>query len=79
MEANGDHRPVDLAAFQQNSRKMRPEALTPYLGKHIAWNWDGTSILAWGESYEDLYAKLDALGIPLESIVHDFVDDMAYL
>jgi hypothetical protein len=79
MDTNGVHRPVDLAAAQRNMHKVPPEALSPYLGKHIAWNWDGTSILAWGESYEDLYAKLDALGIPLECVIHDFVDDMGYL
>jgi hypothetical protein len=74
MSSNG--RPgVDLALFQANRRKIDPTVLAPYIGKHIAWNAEGTAVLACGNSYDDLFDTLARQGIPTDQIVHDYVDD----
>jgi hypothetical protein len=65
---------VDLARFQTNQRNVDPAAVLPYRGKHIAWNAEGTAVVASGDSYEALFEELDRLGIPTDQIVHDFVD-----
>jgi|SoiMethySBSTD1v2_1073268.scaffolds.fasta_scaffold4253207_2 hypothetical protein len=79
MENNGVTFGVDMAVFEANRRKVDPESLRPYMGKHIAWSGDASRVVASGDSYEDLFAKLDALGIPLNTIVHDYVEDTAQL
>ena len=79
MSNNGKRGGIDMAVFEVNRQKVDPYSLVPYMGKHIAWNADATQVVAFGDSYEDLYDKLDRMGIPLDTIVHDYVDDCARL
>lgn len=69
---------LDLVVFQENQRKMSPEAraalTAPHVGKHIAWAADGLSIVAWGATRAEVYAMLDAAGISSGEVCHDFVD-----
>jgi hypothetical protein len=60
--------------FHANSSKFTLEELLPYDGQHVAWSRDGTRILASGKDYDELYSKLDALGIASDQVIHDFID-----
>jgi hypothetical protein len=58
----------------ENVRNFPPEELRKYAGKFIAWSWDGSSILASGDSMQEVEAKLVAAGIDPERVVGDYVD-----
>jgi hypothetical protein len=60
--------------FFENQRKVSPDELGPYAGKHIAWSWDGATILASGSDREEVVAALTRLGIPTGQVVFDYVD-----
>jgi hypothetical protein len=61
--------------FFENQRRFPPEELQRYLGQHIAWNWDGTSILASDPDRRVLDDKLRAAGIDTGRVVYDYVED----
>ncbi|HJT75953.1 MAG TPA: hypothetical protein VJ739_02030 [Gemmataceae bacterium] len=66
----------DLGRFEENRYKFPPEELIPYAGKHIAWNLEGTRILASGDSPDAVDEKLAAMGIHFSQVVHDYVDEL---
>lgn len=37
---------MDMQTFQKNRDRFPVEELARYAGKYVAWNWDGTRILA---------------------------------
>jgi hypothetical protein len=59
-----------------NRQKFSPEALAPYAGQYIAWNWDNTQILDSAPTREELYAKLEAKGIDTQRVALEFIDDL---
>ena len=65
--------PIDLVQFDRNRRQVPGEYLTPYAGQNVAWNADGTRIVASGDGYEGLARRLDELGIESRSVVWDYV------
>lgn len=67
---------LDSNRFHENVSKVPLEELLPYAGKHVAWNWEGTRILACGEDEEVVALNLRAQGIPLDEVVFSFVDPM---
>lgn len=64
---------LDLEFFE-NQRKIRPEQLLPYAGQHVAWSWDGASILACAAERETLRAKLQAAGIDCRRVFFAYID-----
>jgi hypothetical protein len=65
----------DLTAeFFTNQEKFPPEGLLPYVGKFIAWGLDGKTILASGDTMEEVNDRLLALGIKPSHAVGDYVD-----
>jgi hypothetical protein len=61
---------IDLAVFEENRRKhIPPESLLPYRGQHVAYNAEGTAIVASAPEMPELYARLKALGIPQSRVV----------
>lgn len=76
---------VDLATFAENQRKIPLETLAeiiaPYRGMQVAWNAEGTSIVAGGETHDVVLAQLEALGLSAEAVVFHYIDrmDEAYL
>jgi hypothetical protein len=76
-ESNGKIVPVDMALFQRNRLKVDPAMLQPYINKRVAWNGDGTCILASGSDYPEVFAELDRLGVRTNQVVFDFIDDPA--
>lgn len=67
---------LDSNRFSENVSKVPLDELRPYAGKHVAWNWEGTRILACGEDEEVVALNLRAQGIPLDEVVFSFVDPM---
>jgi hypothetical protein len=62
----------DLANNQAN---FPTEELWKHIGKHIAWNWDGTQIVASDADEGELVRKLLAAGYDLSRVVLGYVDD----
>jgi hypothetical protein len=60
----------------ENVRRFPPEELLKYAGKHIAWSWDGTQIVASGDSLEEMEANVIAAGIDPSRVVGDYVDPL---
>ena len=67
--------------LNKNRRAFPIEELMKYAGRHIAWSWDGTKILADGATLGEVMDKLDAMKIDGSRVVHDYVDDpnMSYV
>jgi hypothetical protein len=75
MNNNGQLDIVNVGLWQVNRRKIDPDSLVPYMGKHIAWNGDASQVVAFGDSLEEVFTKLDQLGIRNELVVHEFLED----
>jgi hypothetical protein len=65
--------PKRYLQFIENQKKITPEMLIPFRGLHVAWNAEGTRIVAWGETYEAVYAHLDTLGLSGSEVAFDYV------
>ena len=59
-----DLREVDLALYCRNRDRMPTEEVALYGNQYVAFNWDGTEIVASAAEEAELVAKLDAMGIP---------------
>ena len=57
-----------------NRDKVPLEELLKHANQHVAWNWEGTQIVANGAMLEEVFAKLDAAGINQGRVVHSFVE-----
>jgi hypothetical protein len=73
-------RPTDLEGwphpdFDKNHRAFPIEELWKHIGKHIAWNRDGTQIVADGATLGEVISKVEALGLKGMQVVFDYVDD----
>jgi hypothetical protein len=62
---NTDHPDVPWIPREQieNRDRFPIEQLRPYIGKYIAWSWDGTRILDSDEDYDRLWDRLERNGI----------------
>jgi hypothetical protein len=49
------------------------EQLAKYHGKYVAWNLEGTQILAWGENDLEVFQAVAAAGNDPEQVVFSFV------
>ena len=65
---------LDVITFNENQRKFPLEELLKYVDRYIAWSWDGTRIVASGESEAELQRNLIAAGIDPSRVVGDYVD-----
>jgi hypothetical protein len=83
MPMNRDIRPAPWidATFIENQRRFPADELLRYQGQHIAWNWDGSQILAADADRRALDQKLRDTGIDPLQVIHDFVEngDLSYL
>jgi hypothetical protein len=60
--------------FFENRDKFPPDELTKYAGKHIAWSWDGASIVASADDREGLDKAIKSLGLSLSRVVCSYID-----
>ena len=65
----------ELDAFRENQRKVPPEDLLPYAGKHVAWSVDSARIVASGDDYGEVSDKVVAAGIAPNRVVFGFIDE----
>jgi hypothetical protein len=57
--------------FNANVRKFPSEELEKFKGRHIAWNLEGTCILASGADELEVAKNLKEKGIELHQVVFD--------
>jgi hypothetical protein len=67
--------PPDPDVFIANQNKWALEQLAPYVGQHVAWSFDGASILASGPDLDALEENMKAAGIDPQRVVIGYVDD----
>ena len=60
--------------FIENQEKVDPGMLIPFGGKHIAWSWDGTQIVASADTDDELVEKVRSMGINPARVVYAYVD-----
>ncbi len=60
--------------FFENRRKFPEAELMKYAGKHIAWSWDGSQIVASADSMQELHEQVNALGLDSSRVVYSYVD-----
>lgn len=66
--------PFQPNEHHQNRARLSEEQLRPYYGKEVAWNLDGTQIVASGDDFDQVFqAVLDA-GLDPEHVVFAEVD-----
>jgi hypothetical protein len=82
MSAHSPFPAFDGGLFNDNRNRFPVAELTKYAGQQVAWNLEGTEILAADADFEGLLSKLRAAGIPLSRVVLAVVEPMdgvAYL
>ena len=65
---------MDLGTYNKNRPNFPADELIPYEGKQVAFNVEGTRILASGDTVEEVYKQLDAAGIGHDQIVISYID-----
>jgi hypothetical protein len=74
MPASSDSRgPVDLARYGENRRHFPAEQLQPYRGKYVAFDGEGTRIVAHGEDLQELFTRLQQAGLTVNDVVWERV------
>lgn len=61
-------------SFFENRARFPQEELDKYSGMHVAYNWEGNTILASALTLEELFAQLDAARIDTSRVVLSFVE-----
>jgi hypothetical protein len=76
MSRNGNPLPPpDLRDYHKNRVNFPAEELAKYAGLYVAFSPDGLSILASGQSMEEVEAKLVGAGIDPSQVVGSFVEE----
>jgi hypothetical protein len=57
----------------QNRERFPQEELAKYYGKHVAWNADGTQIVASGNDDGEVIAIADAAGYKRDEVIFSYV------
>jgi hypothetical protein len=65
--------PVDTVVFDRNRAEFPEEQLEPYRGKYVSWNREGTKIVAFGDTWAELYERMKELGIDPATTVDEFI------
>jgi hypothetical protein len=65
----------DMARFRRNREQFPDEQLEPFWGMQVAWNMEGTQIIASAATDRELYAILKQSGIDSSEVVFDFIPD----
>jgi Family of unknown function (DUF5678) len=73
-ETNRIPEPFDWSKHEENRSKFPLDELAKYAGKHIAFDLDGTHILASGDTIEEVEQQLEAAGIDPSRVVGSYVD-----
>ena len=60
--------------FAKNIAKTPLAELQRWADRHVAWNWDGTRIVAGAETVAGLIAELRRAGVDPSTVVFDFIE-----
>ncbi len=66
---------IDLVAYHRNRDQYPEEKLRAYWGKQVAFSADGPRLVASGDDHEALFLRLHELGVDIEKVVFEFIDD----
>ena len=72
MSENNNVANFNAALFIENRNKVAPEVWFRHAGRYVAWNLEGTDIVASGVDPEELEANLAAAGIKTDQVVHSY-------
>jgi hypothetical protein len=64
---------MTLDEHYRNREAVPPAELEPYYGKHVAWNMEGTKILASGADELEVFHALRSAGYDPEQVVFSYV------
>ena len=74
MNQNGKRpEPPDVSMHNANRSKFPPEELIQYAGQRVAWNPEGTKVLAHGYDVDAIIAELAARGIHFSQVVWEYI------
>jgi hypothetical protein len=59
----------------ENRSAFPEEKLRKYYGKHVAWNLEGTEIVASGEDDLEVFNAVRIAGLPTDQVVFSYVPD----
>jgi hypothetical protein len=60
--------------FDRNRNSHSLEYLMQFENQYVAWSWDGDFVVAAAATQEELYAKLDGMGVNTQRVIFDFVE-----
>ncbi len=75
-----DHDDLDRpkqSAYMTNRCKLPPEDVAQYAGEWLAWNLDGTQVLAHGPDLDAVIGQLEAAGIGAREVIWEEVPPYA--
>jgi hypothetical protein len=72
MNENNNTVKFNAALFIENRNKVAPEVWFKHAGRYVAWNLEGTAIVASGADLEELEANLAAAGIKGDQVVQSY-------
>ena len=64
---------VDVVRYAENRRRFPQEELDKHAGLYVAFNADASAIVASAPEREELFDKLEAMGIPGNTVVFDWI------
>ena len=62
---------IDSKQYNENRNQYPAEQLEPYAGQYVAFNAEGTCVLAHGEDHFAVEAMLRAAGVDPETVVYE--------
>jgi hypothetical protein len=69
MNQNKTLAAIDPVLYDQNRQRLGPADLEPFAGQWVAISGDGTRVVAFGQSVDDLARVLADLGIEGSTVV----------
>lgn len=60
--------------FERNRERVPASARDKWAGRHVAWSWDGTYIVAGADTLPALLAELHQAHLDPATVVFDFID-----
>jgi hypothetical protein len=72
-----ENKPIDWLdgdRYFEGRNSIPPDVYLQYAGKHVALTPDGTRVITSGDSHEEVDRNLDAMGIYVGAVVHDYFD-----
>jgi hypothetical protein len=60
--------------FDRNREQLPTTERNKWVGRHVAWSWDGARIVAGADTLATLVAELQQAHIDPATVVFDFID-----